>query len=139
MSYSWLRAKFFKLMIFKWTSQLRTVLVLLDHEVVEIWRIRYFLKCLKVVYFTSIIPYTCVLNMTIQHFFSINCQWQRLQIQMGQGLCSNWSICLIILGAGGKFKKQIHSKTGKGNGLIFVYLQVTRNYGCTNSPIINLP
>lgn len=47
MSYSWLRAKFFKLMIYKWTSQLRTVLVLLDHEVVEIWRIRYFLKCLK--------------------------------------------------------------------------------------------
>lgn len=41
MSYSWLRAKFFKLMIYKWTSQLRTVLVLLDHEVVEIWRIRY--------------------------------------------------------------------------------------------------
>lgn len=35
--------------------------------------------------------------------------------------------------------KQIHSKTGKGNGLIFVCLQVTRNYGCTNSPIINLP
>lgn len=53
MSYSWLRAKFFKLMIYKWTNQLRTVLVLLDHEVVEIWRIRYFLKCLKVVYFTS--------------------------------------------------------------------------------------
>lgn len=42
MSYSWLRAKFFKLMIYKWTSQLRTVLVLLDHEVVEIWRIRIF-------------------------------------------------------------------------------------------------
>lgn len=42
MSYSWLRAKFFKLMIFKWTNQLRTVLVLLDHEVVEIWRIRIF-------------------------------------------------------------------------------------------------
>lgn len=41
MSYSWLRAKFFKLMIYKWTSQLRTVLVLLDHGVVEIWRIRY--------------------------------------------------------------------------------------------------
>lgn len=41
MSYSWLRAKFLKLMIYKWTSQLRTVLVLLDHEVVEIWRIRY--------------------------------------------------------------------------------------------------
>lgn len=62
MSYSWLRAKFFKLMIYKWTNQLRTVLVLLDHEVVEIWRIRYFLKCLKVLYFTSIIPYTCVLK-----------------------------------------------------------------------------
>lgn len=42
MSYSWLRAKFFKLMIFKWTNQLRTLLVLLDHEVVEMWRIRYF-------------------------------------------------------------------------------------------------
>lgn len=42
MSYSWLRAKFFKLMIYKWTSQLRTVLVLLDHEVVVIWRIRMF-------------------------------------------------------------------------------------------------
>lgn len=42
MSYSWLRAKFFELMIYKWTSQLRTLLVLLDHEVVEIWRIRIF-------------------------------------------------------------------------------------------------
>lgn len=29
MSYSWLRAKFFKLMIYKWTNQLRTVLVYL--------------------------------------------------------------------------------------------------------------